>query len=130
EYNMDVQIKAFTDVSNSRPLTMTIGNFDGLHRGHQYLIEKTKYPDTESAVLTFYPHPMKVLRSMKDHVILMSNEKKIKLIEQMGIDHLFIATFDKDMAQTSKEAFIKRLKALNVKRLVLGIDFRFGSHAS
>ena len=73
---MDLQIKPFHDMKNQKPLTMTIGNFDGLHRGHQFLIEKTKYSDTDSAVLTFYPHPMKVLRSMKDHVILMSNEKK------------------------------------------------------
>lgn len=127
---MDLQIKPFHDMKNQKPLTMTIGNFDGLHRGHQFLIEKTKYSDTDSAVLTFYPHPMKVLRSMKDHVILMSNEKKIHLIDEMGIDHLFIATFDKDIAQTTKEAFIEQLKALHVKRLVLGIDFRFGSHAS
>ncbi|PKK87516.1 MAG: hypothetical protein CVV63_00725 [Tenericutes bacterium HGW-Tenericutes-8] len=127
---MDLQIKPFLEMSNQKPLTMTIGNFDGLHRGHQFLIEKTKYTDTESAVLTFYPHPMKVLRSMKDHVILMSNEKKIQLIKQMGIEHLFIATFDKTMAQTSKADFINQLKQLNVKRLVLGVDFRFGSHAS
>lgn len=127
---MDVQIKNFMSISNDKPLTMTIGNFDGLHRGHQHLIKKTKYADTESAVLTFFPHPMKVLRQMKDHVILMSNEKKIEQIAAMGIDHLFIATFDKEMAQTTKAAFIEQLKKLNVKRLVLGVDFRFGSHAS
>lgn len=127
---MDVQIKNFMNIKNDKPLTMTIGNFDGLHRGHQHLIEKTRYADTESAVLTFFPHPMKVLRQMKDHVILMSNEKKIEQIAAMGIDHLFIATFDKEMAQTTKEAFIEQLKSLNVKRLVLGVDFRFGSHAS
>ncbi len=127
---MDLQINDFHAFKNDQPLTMTIGNFDGLHLGHQALIKKTLYHDTESAVLTFSPHPMKVLRGMKDHVILMSPEKKIKLIESMGIDHLFIANFDMQMASTSKEAFIERLKALNVKRLVLGVDFRFGSHAS
>ena len=127
---MDLQINDFHAFKNDHPLTMTIGNFDGLHLGHQALIQKTLYPDTESAVLTFFPHPMKVLRGMKDHVILMSQEKKIKLIESMGVDHLFIANFDMQMASTSKEAFIERLKSLHVKRLVLGIDFRFGSHAS
>ncbi len=127
---MDLQINDFHAFKNDQPLTMTIGNFDGLHLGHQALITQTQYPDTESAVLTFSPHPMKVLRGMKDHVILMSLDKKIHLIESMGVDHLFIANFDMQMASTSKEAFIERLKALNVKRLVLGIDFRFGSHAS
>lgn len=127
---MDLQMNDFHAFKNDQRLTMTIGNFDGLHLGHQALIHKTKYPDTESAVLTFFPHPMKVLRGMKDHVILMSNEKKIRLIESMGIDHLFIANFDMQMASTSKEAFIGQLKKLNVVRLVLGVDFRFGSHAS
>ncbi len=127
---MDLQINDFHAFKNNRPLTMTIGNFDGLHLGHQALIKKTRYSDTESAVLTFYPHPMKVLRGMKDHVILMSNTKKINLIESMGVEHLFIANFDMQMASTSKEAFIQQLKVLKVKRLVLGIDFRFGSHAS
>lgn len=127
---MDLQINDFHAFKNDRPLTMTIGNFDGLHLGHQALIKKTLYNDTESAVLTFSPHPMKVLRGMRDHVILMSPEKKIKLIESMGIAHLFIANFDMQMASTSKESFIERLKSLNVKRLVLGVDFRFGSHAS
>lgn len=127
---MDLQINDFHAFKNDRPLTMTIGNFDGLHLGHQALIKKTRYSDTESAVLTFYPHPMKVLRGMKDHVILMSNTKKINLIESMGVEHLFIANFDMQMASTSKEAFIQQLKVLKVKRLVLGIDFRFGSHAS
>lgn len=127
---MQLQMKDFFTMENKEPLTMTIGNFDGLHRGHQSLIEHTKYEDTKSAVLTFFPHPMKVLRSMRDHVILMTNDKKIELIQEMGIDHLFIATFNQDMAQTSKEAFISQLKKLNVKRLVLGADFRFASHAS
>ncbi|MBM7453216.1 riboflavin kinase/FMN adenylyltransferase [Acholeplasma morum] len=127
---MDLQHKRFSDMTNDKPLTLTIGNFDGLHRGHQLLIMNTKYPDTESALLTFAPHPMKVLRNMKDHVIIMSLEKKIEIVKSLGIDHMFIAEFDKEMAQTSKEAFIDQLKRLNVKRLVLGVDFRFGSHAS
>lgn len=127
---MDLQHKRFADMTNDKPLTLTIGNFDGLHRGHQFLIMNTKYPDTESALLTFAPHPMKVLRNMKDHVIIMSLEKKIEIVKSLGIDHMFIAEFDKEMAQTSKEAFIDQLKRLNVKRLVLGVDFRFGSHAS
>ncbi len=127
---MDLQHKRFSDMTNDKPLTLTIGNFDGLHRGHQFLIMNTKYSDTESALLTFAPHPMKVLRNMKDHVIIMSLEKKIEIVKSLGIDHMFIAEFDKEMAQTSKEAFIDQLKRLNVKRLVLGVDFRFGSHAS
>ena len=127
---MQIQMNDFFKMKNETPITLTIGNFDGLHRGHQALIEKTAFPDTKRAVLTFYPHPMKVLRSMKDHVTLMSNEKKIELIENLGVDILLIATFNQDMAQTTKEAFIDKLKQLNVKRLVLGADFRFASHAS
>ena len=49
--------------------------------------------------------------------------KKIHLIDEMGIDHLFIATFDKDMAQTTKEAFIEQLKALHVKKTCVGYRF-------
>lgn len=119
----------FENFKNTEPLTMTIGNFDGLHNGHKALIEKLKYDDTKTAVLTFYPHPMKVLRDMSQHKVVTSIEQKIELIEEAGVDHLFLADFDRTTAAITKEEFIKILKSLNVVRLVLGVDFRFGQQA-
>lgn len=119
----------FESFVNRKPLTMTIGNFDGLHIGHRELINKLKYEDSDSAVLTFYPHPMKVLREMSQHQVVTSIDQKIELIEQCGVNHLFLADFDRKTASITKEEFIGILKSLNVIRLVLGVDFRFGQHA-
>lgn len=122
--NINSKIKITDDI------TLTIGNFDGLHKGHMELINIVKsYKDTKSAALTFDPHPKKLF--LKDTFKTLYNiDGKIKLFEETKIDYLFIAPFTNDFSKLSVNDFINLLKSINVKRLVLGSDFKFGYKAS
>lgn len=112
---------------NNGPITLTIGNFDGIHLGHQRLInEVLKYEDTKSAILTFDPHPISFLRDTEVYT-LMDKDEKISEFAKFNLDYLFIANFNNDLAKLTMEQFISNLKDLNVKRLVLGRDFRFAN---
>ncbi len=116
----------FDQLRCDHPITLTIGNFDGIHAGHQQLIERLMlYPDTKHALMTFDPHPAKVLRK-KDIRTLTSTADKIELLGAYVLDDVFIVTFDEAFSKMSSKTFIEGLKALNVKRLILGRDARFG----
>lgn len=110
-----------------------IGYFDGIHLGHQQLINKTiQYADTHSirsALITFNPDPFEVINNKKSKHIF-SDEKKKELIEKLGIDYLIIIDFDEAVMKKDPESFIKEyLKPLNIEYLVCGYDFRFAYKA-
>ncbi len=111
-------------------ICLTIGNFDGLHLGHQELIDETKkYKPLKSAVLTFYPHPFTVLKGLRPYRQLAPIEKKEDLISSFGIDYLFIVKFNVDIANMRKEEFMQNLLNLGAKRIVCGYDFTFAFKA-
>lgn len=115
-------------IHNSMPLTLTFGNFDGVHVGHQKLIEVTKsFHDTKSAVMTFDPHPQQFLKS-HEYTRLMSPLEKIEVIDTLGIDMMFTVIFDQQFSENSYLEFIAFLKKINVKRIVVGNDARFGKN--
>ncbi|MFA7417082.1 MAG: bifunctional riboflavin kinase/FAD synthetase, partial [Acholeplasma sp.] len=117
-------------IENTKPITLDIGNFDGLHIGHQNLIEKTKlFSDTQSAVMTFYPHPMGVITN-KSLPILMDIKDKERALKQTEVDHFFVVEFTKSFSKLEKDQFIGWLKQLNVLRIVVGRDFKFGHKGS
>lgn len=118
----------FKNITNNVPITLTFGNFDGIHLGHQALINATKnYFDTKSAVMTFDPHPFEFLRK-RPHIHLMNALDKMDHIEAIGVDLLFCIIFDDAFSELSSDAFIDYLKSLQVKRIVLGQDARFGKN--
>ena len=118
----------YKNITNDVPLTLTFGNFDGIHLGHQTLIKATTtYQDTTSAVMTFDPHPFEFLRN-RPHTHLMNSLDKMDHIEALGVELLFCVMFEQDFAELSSDAFIDYLKQLNVKRIVLGQDARFGKN--
>src|SRR5690554_1890418 len=120
----------YTQIINSEPITLTSGNFDGLHIGHQKLICKVKsFDDTKSAVMTFNPHPMSVITNTS-LPILMDVADKEKALEKMKVDYFFIVSFTLEFSKLTKEAFMQWLKSLNVQRIVVGRDFRFGHKGS
>ncbi len=122
--------QAFDQISNTEPITLAIGNFDGLHIGHQNLIDKTKeYKDTKSAVMTFFPHPMSVITN-KALPILMDISDKKHALESMHIDYFFVVEFTKQFSKLEKDSFIEWLKSISVKRIVVGRDFKFGYKGS
>jgi len=109
-----------------------IGFFDGIHKGHQKLINtainESDEKQLESAVITFHPHPSVVLKKDTKHVqyITPLNEKK-KLLQQMNIDRLYIITFNEQLASLSPEEFMNHfIEGLNIKHIIGGFDYTFG----
>ncbi len=123
---MKIYYNTFDQIKNRRPITLTMGNFDGLHIGHQRLIERVlKYRDTKHAILTFDPHPSTILRNQPFRT-LTQKQDKIELFSAYPLDFAFVVKFDRQFSTLSVEEFITFLKQLSVKRLVIGRDARFG----
>ncbi len=124
-------IKAF---HTSKKTIVTIGTFDGVHIGHQKIIEKliqeTKKGDCESLILTFFPHPRMVLHETSSIKLLNTIGEKSCLLEKMGLDNLVIHPFDKEFSNLSAEEFIKKIlvDAFNIQKIIIGYDHRFGKN--
>jgi riboflavin kinase/FMN adenylyltransferase len=109
-----------------------MGYFDGVHRGHQQVILEAKNHAKEkgicSAVMTFDPHPSVVLgRTKQQTQYITPLTEKIKIIEELGIDYLFIINFTVDFANLLPQEFIDQyVIGLNVKHVVAGFDFTYG----
>jgi riboflavin kinase/FMN adenylyltransferase len=119
---------------NSRKRTVvTIGNFDGVHLGHQKIlggvVERAHANDLQSAVLTFYPHPARVLRPDAAPTLLMTLEQRLAAFDAMGINAALLLQFDAELAKISAEDFAKTflVDALRAKTVLVGENFRFGN---
>ena len=114
-----------------RPV-LTIGNFDGVHRGHQALFERVKEwakeIEGQSVVMTFHPHPMVVLSPENRPQFITPYERKLQLIEDSGVDVTIVAPFDRDFARVSAPHFIEEflVERIRVRAIVVGHDYRFG----
>jgi len=113
---------------------LTIGSFDGLHRGHMTLLDQLKKITSrhkgESIVITFDPHPRLVLENdPPNFALLTSMDEKISLLEKTGIDHLVIVPFTLKFAQQSAEAYLHDFLVRNFdpKAIVVGYDHRYGA---
>jgi len=127
---MKVYNSEYFNIKHDVPITLAIGNFDGVHIGHQQIMKLTKsFHDTKSAVMSFTPHPVSVI-TQTNVSILMHVEDKIKALENLNVDYFFNIHFTLEFSQLSKEAFIEFLKSIHVKRIVVGKDFRFGFRGS
>lgn len=110
----------------------TIGNFDGVHLGHQALFRETVKRAREaygqSIAITFHPHPLQVLRPENPIKLICSFEQKVKLIEAAGLDYLLVLDFTLELASLEAEEFVEDVlvKGLGVKELIVGYDYRFG----
>lgn len=120
--------KAF---SMEESITACIGYFDGLHIGHQKLIEKvlniSKHTNTKSALITFDPDPWVVIKGLTDIPHITPMKHRMRIAEKMGIEYWIILDFSKEMADLSPEEFIEKiLKPLHLHTLVCGFDFTYG----
>lgn len=111
-------------------LTASIGEFDGIHLAHQYLIKRVLKTsintNTKSAIITFDPHPDQLIKKDVVKTIFSLNEK-IKSFAKYGIDYLFIINFDEKLLKMPHQEFTKNyLKPLKIVNLVVGFDFRYG----
>ena len=111
---------------------LTIGNFDGVHRGHQALLAqlraKSEATGLPAAVLTFEPHPREYFAHEDRPRRLTSLREKILLLEGQGVDRLYIGRFNQKLAGLTAEAFIEDVlvHGLGVRHLLIGDDFCFG----
>jgi riboflavin kinase/FMN adenylyltransferase len=111
---------------------ITIGNFDGVHKGHQALFAKVKQLADQfgghSVVMTFDPHPLQVLFPQKAPVFITSHRKKLDLIEACGIDAVIVVPFNKEFSQMSARQFVEivLIEKIGIRAIVVGHDYRFG----
>lgn len=114
---------------------VTVGNFDGVHKGHLDLInsikslKKDKYTDCQTVVLSFNPHPIAYLKKM-DFRLIFSRKERIHVFENLDIDILIEYPFDKNTKNMTKDEFVEGilLNKLNCKALVVGKDWGFGKN--
>lgn len=129
-------MRVFKDAWNRGDLpsgtVATVGNFDGLHRGQQAIIGMVAKRSAElgltSVVITFEPHPLKILRPATAPLRLTTPDQKVALLEKMGIDAVAIVDFEQEFASTSAKQFVEQLlfERLDVRELFVGSKFLFG----
>ena len=111
---------------------VTIGNFDGVHKGHQALlnniINKAKEINGTSVAVTFEPHPIRVLKTNNHPPLITIYEQKLELLEKTGIDVLISIPFTKEFAAIGAKSFVEDLlvKKIGMKAMVVGKDYSFG----
>lgn len=117
----------------SGPYSLALGFFDGVHRGHQKVINAAKdtaqRTNTKLAVMTFDPHPSLVLGGRKEAIFYITPlQQKIEILEKLGVDTLFVVRFTSDFAKLSPENFVQLfVRDLNVVHVTAGFDYTFGS---
>jgi riboflavin kinase/FMN adenylyltransferase len=118
-----------------KPLTnpvLTIGNFDGVHKGHLALFDKVKERAKaiagQSVVMTFEPHPLKIMRPADGPQLITHTGQKLELIEKAGIDVIVCVSFDREFAAIPARDFVNNIlvKKIGIKEIVVGYDYTFG----
>jgi riboflavin kinase/FMN adenylyltransferase len=116
---------------------VTTGSFDGVHVGHKAIIRRLKKLakdiSGESVLITFNPHPRRVLypnAEGKDLLMILSQKEKIEMLEKTGMDHLLIINFTKEFSEISSNDFIEKIlvERLHAKIVVVGFNHQFGHH--
>ncbi len=111
---------------------ITIGNFDGVHRGHSEIFKHLKQQSVEralpSVVVTFEPHPLKILSPQSAPMLITTFEQKSALIEQSGIDYLIVIPFSKELSQVPANDFVCNIlcRSLGMRHIIIGHDYAFG----
>ena len=116
------------------PSVITIGTFDGVHIGHQKIIDRLvktgKEKKLKSIVLTFFPHPRMVIQPDFEIKLLHTIEERQEMLKTFGLDHLVIKEFTTDFANLSAHDYVKQIliEELNVKHIIIGYDHHFGKN--
>jgi riboflavin kinase/FMN adenylyltransferase len=116
---------------------ITIGTFDGVHKGHQEIIASMKEAaaeiDGETVILTFHPHPRQIVRASGEPMPLLTTlDEKIALLDAQGVDHLVVIPFTLEFSQLSAEAYIQHFlfRYFHPHTIIIGYDHRFGNNRS
>lgn len=127
-------VKHIANFSTDEKTFVTIGTFDGVHFGHQKILEKlvseAKEAGKKAVLLTFFPHPRMVLQ--KDATIELINtiDERAKLLKKTGLDYLIIHPFSKEFSKTTALEFVKDIlvDTFNISKLIIGYDHHFGKN--
>ncbi|WP_339881071.1 bifunctional riboflavin kinase/FAD synthetase [Polaribacter vadi] len=127
-------VKDITNFSSETQTFVTIGTFDGVHFGHQQIIEKlvseAKKAGKKSVVLTFFPHPRMVLQKDAFLELINTIDERAALLEKTGLDYLIIHPFSKEFSRTTALEFVREIlvNQLNISKLIIGYDHHFGKN--
>ncbi len=131
-------MKIYYHLSDFEPVknaTVTSGTFDGVHLGHQKILQILKKEaasiDGESVVMTFWPHPRTVVsQDSQDLKLLSTIEEKIDLLEKFGVQHLLLVPFTREFSELSSDDFVQKIliNKIGTKKLIIGYDHRFGKN--
>ena len=111
---------------------VTIGTFDGVHVGHQKIIERlvktAKEDHLESAILTFFPHPRMVLQKDSEIKLINTIDERKQILGALGVDHLIVHPFTKEFSRLTALEFVRDIlvQKLKAKKIIIGYDHRFG----
>jgi len=129
-----------TDINNLpafRNAVVTIGTFDGVHKGHQQILQlmldEAKEVNGETVIITFHPHPRQVIAMRQTELFLLNSlQEKISLLEKYSIQHLVVTPFTEEFSLQSAEEYIEQflVKRFNPHTIIIGHDHRFGKSRS
>lgn len=129
---MEVLHGADQQPSDPRPTVVTVGVFDGVHRGHRMLfdrvVEEARKLDARPGVVTFDPHPLEVLAPDKAPCMLTTIEQRLRLFESCGFDIALVLPFNKELSALTPQKFAHAalVEELHVRKILVGEDFKFG----
>jgi len=121
-----------SEVSHNKNSVVTLGTFDGVHLGHRKIIDevvkKAALFGGRSFLITFYPHPKKIISRENKIELLSTHSEKVKLIESIGIEHMLIIKFTKEFSQLGPDKFLKKyiVDGIGAREVVIGYDHHFG----
>lgn len=126
------EVKKIETYKNTEPSVVTIGTFDGVHIGHQKIINRLintgKLEGLKSVILTFFPHPRMVLQKDSNIKLINTIDERIAILNTLGLDYLLIKKFTHEFSRLSADEFVKQILVdkLNAKKVIIGYDHRFG----
>ena len=127
-----MQIYRHLPISACPPLALAIGNFDGMHLGHQALLDKlgkhAKTANLTPAVMTFEPHPREFFTPHNAPARISNLREKLEMFEQLGVKKVFVRAFNQAFAAITADSFMQMLREkLNANTILVGEDFKFGA---
>jgi riboflavin kinase/FMN adenylyltransferase len=125
-------IKDLQEIKRDQNSVITLGTFDGLHLGHQQIVDTVVQKSLQSAgrsfLITFDPHPRKVIPGRNDVKILSTFDEKVLILEELGLENLYVINFTQEFSRQSPEAFVEKylVNGIGLREVVIGYDHHFG----
>ncbi len=125
-------IKDLAEIKRDEKSVITLGTFDGLHLGHQQIVEavirKSELIGGRNYLLTFDPHPRKVIPGRNDIKLLSDLDEKIMILERLGLENLFVINFTSEFSKQTPDEFVEKylVNGIGLKEIVIGYDHHFG----